>query len=467
MSLQRQNDVKVSPRMRWSQVSKLVTPRTPEWRRRSRDCCFSTQRSGRPTRRCARRNTASGKPTAGPPWPRWWSTLACGLHQAGLAAGDHMVVMGANRPRLYATMLAAQSLGAVPIPLYQDAVAAECVFPINNAEVRFAFAEDQEQVDKLLEIRDQCPQLGRHLLRRPARPAQVQRARPRVAGRPAADGQGLRRAASLVLPDRGREGQARRRGRDVLHLGHHRQSQGRGAHPPQLAGPRPRRRPVRQAHASRRSAGLPAAGLDRPEHLQLRAVAGLRLCGQLPRVGRHRDDRPQGDRADLLLRAAAGVRSPADHRDDPHGGRRLAQAQDVQWLHGRGQARGPRADGRQAGRRRRPPDLCPGQCVRVWAVAQQPGLFAGARGLHRGRGDRPGPVHLLPVHRHQPQAALRLDRDRGVRLPAARRPGQGRHGGHPDQRGRDQGRRQRRDPGALAGPAQGVLQEPRRPRPKC
>jgi long-chain acyl-CoA synthetase len=85
--------------------------------------------------------------------------IACGLHLAGLVAGDHMVVMGANRPRLYATMLAAQSLGAVPIPLYQDAVAAECVFPINNAEVRFAFAEDQEQVDKLLEIREQCPQL--------------------------------------------------------------------------------------------------------------------------------------------------------------------------------------------------------------------------------------------------------------------------------------------------------------------
>jgi long-chain acyl-CoA synthetase len=85
--------------------------------------------------------------------------LACGLHEAGLVAGDHMIVMGANRPRLYATMLAAQSLGAVPIPLYQDAVAAECVFPINNAEVRFAFAEDQEQVDKLLEVRGECPQL--------------------------------------------------------------------------------------------------------------------------------------------------------------------------------------------------------------------------------------------------------------------------------------------------------------------
>ena len=86
--------------------------------------------------------------------------LACGLHQAGLRRGEHMVVVGANRPRLYATMLAVQSLGAVPIPLYQDAAALECVFPINNADVRFAFAEDQEQVDKLLEINPQCPQLA-------------------------------------------------------------------------------------------------------------------------------------------------------------------------------------------------------------------------------------------------------------------------------------------------------------------
>jgi long-chain acyl-CoA synthetase len=87
-------------------------------------------------------------------------SVACGLHQAGLARGEHIVVIGTNRPRLYATMLAAQSLGAIPIPLYQDAVAAECVLPINNADVRFAFAEDQEQVDKLLEIRGQCPQLA-------------------------------------------------------------------------------------------------------------------------------------------------------------------------------------------------------------------------------------------------------------------------------------------------------------------
>jgi long-chain acyl-CoA synthetase len=86
--------------------------------------------------------------------------IACGLHQAGLKRGEHMVVIGSNRPRLYATMLAAQSLGAIPVPLYQDAVGSECVFPINNAEVRFVVVEDQEQVDKMLEIREECPQLS-------------------------------------------------------------------------------------------------------------------------------------------------------------------------------------------------------------------------------------------------------------------------------------------------------------------
>lgn len=85
--------------------------------------------------------------------------LAHGLAQAGLKRGQHLVVVGENRPRLYASMLAAQSLGAIPVPLYQDAVSAEFVFPINNAEIAFAVVEDQEQVDKLLEIREQCPQL--------------------------------------------------------------------------------------------------------------------------------------------------------------------------------------------------------------------------------------------------------------------------------------------------------------------
>ncbi len=96
-----------------------------------------------------------------------WSALAAlvkdlagGLAAAGLQRGQHIVVIGDNRPRLYASMLAAQALGAIPVPLYQDAVATEYTFPINNAEVAFAIVENQEQVDKLLELRETCPQLA-------------------------------------------------------------------------------------------------------------------------------------------------------------------------------------------------------------------------------------------------------------------------------------------------------------------
>ncbi|RZU02037.1 AMP-dependent synthetase/ligase [Rivibacter subsaxonicus] len=87
--------------------------------------------------------------------------IAGGLAAAGLARGDHVVVVGDNRPRLYASMLAVQTLGGIPVPLYQDAVAAEFLFPLGNAEVGFAIVENQEQVDKLLEIRPQCPRLAR------------------------------------------------------------------------------------------------------------------------------------------------------------------------------------------------------------------------------------------------------------------------------------------------------------------
>ena len=85
--------------------------------------------------------------------------LACGFAQAGLRRDDHVVVVGDNRPRLYASMLAVQSLGGVPIPLYQDAATTEFVVPIQNADVAFAVVENQEQVDKLIEIRPQCPSL--------------------------------------------------------------------------------------------------------------------------------------------------------------------------------------------------------------------------------------------------------------------------------------------------------------------
>jgi len=100
-------------------------------------------------------------------WQSWtWKqvrdeieVLAAGLARAGLKRGDHIAVIGANRPRLYWTLTAAQCLGAIPVPFYEDAVAGEMVYVFKNAEIGFAVVEDQEQADKLFEIMPQCPDL--------------------------------------------------------------------------------------------------------------------------------------------------------------------------------------------------------------------------------------------------------------------------------------------------------------------
>jgi len=85
--------------------------------------------------------------------------VAHGLAALGIVPGMHVAVIGENRPRLYMAMMAAQALGAIPVPLYQDAVAQEMVYVLQDAEISVAVVEDQEQVDKMLEVRDQCPAL--------------------------------------------------------------------------------------------------------------------------------------------------------------------------------------------------------------------------------------------------------------------------------------------------------------------
>ncbi len=93
-------------------------------------------------------------------WQTWtWSdvaervrALACGLASLGFKRGDNLAIIGDNRPHLYMMMTAVQCLGGVPVPLYQDAVAGEMLFVLQDAGVRFAVVEDQEQVDKMLEV---------------------------------------------------------------------------------------------------------------------------------------------------------------------------------------------------------------------------------------------------------------------------------------------------------------------------
>ncbi len=100
-------------------------------------------------------------------WQTWsWSDtartvrhMACGLAALGLQRGQNLALISDNRPHLYMGFVAAQALGAVPVPLYQDAVAAEMTFVMQDAEITVAFAENQEQVDKLLEVRETVPSI--------------------------------------------------------------------------------------------------------------------------------------------------------------------------------------------------------------------------------------------------------------------------------------------------------------------
>ena len=87
--------------------------------------------------------------------------IALGLASLGFQRGDRVVIVGDNRPQLYWAVMATQALGGVPVPVYQDAVEKELEYVVDHAQARFAVAEDQEQVDKLLLVRSACPRLER------------------------------------------------------------------------------------------------------------------------------------------------------------------------------------------------------------------------------------------------------------------------------------------------------------------
>jgi long-chain acyl-CoA synthetase len=104
-------------------------------------------------------------------WQAWtWAQVheavrayASGLQALGLERGGKIAVIGYNRPKLYWTMIAAQWIGAIPVPVYADSVAEEMAYVLAHAEVTHAAVQDQEQVDKLLSVAEQVPGLG-HIL---------------------------------------------------------------------------------------------------------------------------------------------------------------------------------------------------------------------------------------------------------------------------------------------------------------
>ena len=364
-------------------------------------------------------------------------------------------------------MLAAQSLGAIPVPLYQDAVAAEFVFPIANAEVAFAVVEDQEQVDKLLEVRDQCPGLQRIWFDDPR-------------GLRHYDAAGLAALDALI---------AAGRGYDAAHPGFFDAEVARND-PSDVAamfftsGTTGNAKGVVHTHMTlidRAAAGarfdklgpddevlayLPPAWIGQ----NIFSYAQWLVCGYVVNC-------PESASTVMIdlkeigptyyfapPRVFEGLLTSVMIRMEDAG--RLKR-----WMFDRAMALarrvGPaRMDGKPVGLRRSPA-LRPRQRARLRAAAQHAGLFAGARRLHGRRGDRPRSLLLLSLDRNQPEAALRLDRDGRLRLPAARQRGTRRHRGHSDRRRGDQGARQRRDPGALGRASSRSTTRTRKRRPKC
>ena len=102
-------------------------------------------------------------------WQSWtWAqtrdeveALALGLLELGANEGDFIAIIGRNRPYLYWAMMAAEMVGAVPVPLYQDANAEEMAYVLDHCGARFAIVGDQEQVDKVLDVQDQLTQFER------------------------------------------------------------------------------------------------------------------------------------------------------------------------------------------------------------------------------------------------------------------------------------------------------------------
>ena len=245
--------------------------------------------------------------------------IACGLAQAGVQRGQHMVVIGDNRPRLYASMLAAQSLGAIAGAAVPGRGGRRDGLPDQQRRgARFAVVEDQEQVDKLLEIREQCPQLARIWFDDPRGLRNYDE--PGLASLDALDETAGRfQRANPVLRCRGGPAQPD----DVAAMfftsappatpgrgAHHRTLLDRARPAPNSTADRIRRRcwptcrrPGSGRTSSATRSGWPAATVNCPESA---ATVTIDL----------------GDRPHLLLRAAAHLRGPADQRDDPHGRRR-------------------------------------------------------------------------------------------------------------------------------------------------
>ncbi len=83
--------------------------------------------------------------------------FALGMHKLGISKGDSVGIIGDNRPEWVASEIASHALRAMIFGIYQDSLNEEVAYLINYAGAKIIIAEDEEQVDKVLEITEECP----------------------------------------------------------------------------------------------------------------------------------------------------------------------------------------------------------------------------------------------------------------------------------------------------------------------
>ena len=237
--------------------------------------------------------------------------------------------------------MAAQALGAIPVPVYADAVADELAFVLAHAEVRFAAVEDQEQVDKILSVSEPAAEARADGLRR-AEAGFATTTTPSCTPSTRWSPTAARRWRPIRSWRNGSMPRSRRARAPT--------SRSSSTPPAPPASPRawccPRERCIaagsdtvafdRLTEKDEALAYLPLAWVG-DHYLNYAQGMVVGLLHGLPGERRHRDAGPARDRSDLLLRAAAHLRADADAADDPHGGRELHQAQAVPLFHRRGQ----------------------------------------------------------------------------------------------------------------------------------
>ena len=279
-------------------------------------------------------------------WQTWtWAQVlddvrayAVGLHRLGLKRGDTIAIVGANRPKLYWSVTAAQTLGAIPVPVYADAVADELCYVLAHAEVRFAAVEDQEQVDKILSVSERLPKLETMVYDQPKGLRDYDHTNLHAIDEVIADGRkALAQDATLAAWLDGEIAAGKGSDTSIILYTSGTTGQSKGVVLSAEGCIRAGSDTVAFDHLTERDealAYLPLAWVG-DHYLNYVQGTGLGLLHGLPGKRRHRDAGPARDRPDILFRAAAHLRADAHPRHDPHGGRRLPQAPPVPLFHRR------------------------------------------------------------------------------------------------------------------------------------